>query len=119
MKLYRKLAFLIEWHNRTENGKKQEINDSIKKLVRDHMPSGSGVDMRTKIDLISCNEKRIVFNFSFHHMNENGLYDGWTEHTLIIKPSFTDFDMSITGRNQNDIKEYFYDVYNEALNQEV
>jgi hypothetical protein len=80
------------------------------------LPSGSGIDSGTKIDLDRSSEKRIVLTFGFHHMNEGGYYDGWTEHELIVTPSLTsDFDLRITGRDRNDIKDYLYQVYDHAL----
>lgn len=63
---------------------------------------------------------RIVFDFSFHHMDENGYYDGWTEYKLVITPSLTDgFDYKITGRDRNRIKEYLYDVFSDVFYYDV
>lgn len=104
-----------EWRDRHEA--------DILELVKRFMPSGSGIDCGTKIDLDEClrvNGAKLFFTFSFHHMNEGGMYDGWTEHTLIVTPSlWHDFDLRITGRDRNGIKEYLHDVYSSALMQEV
>jgi hypothetical protein len=83
------------------------------------MPSGSGIDCGTKFDWGSKPNK-LVFTFSYHHMDEAGLYSGWMEHTLIVKPSLqSGFDMRITGPNRNQIKEYLFDIYEYALKQQV
>lgn len=94
--------------------------DSIKSLVSNHMPSGNGIDSGTEFDFENSKPEKLVFTFSYHHMNENGYYDGWTEHKCIVTPSLVgQFNMKITGSNRNDCKEYFYQVFDYALRQEV
>lgn len=88
------------------------LHDAVEKLVKDTAPSGSGIDTGTKINLEKSSANKLVFEFGFHHMNENGFYDGWTEHTAIVTPSLTSqFDLRITGRNRNDIKDYLHDTF--------
>ncbi len=101
----------IEWQHKHE--------EKILNLVKNYMPSGSGVDNGTRIDFSNINPKRIVFYADFHHMNDNGYYSGWTEHTIIVTPSFDGFDLRITGRDRNDIKEYLGDLFHHALNEVV
>jgi hypothetical protein len=61
-----------------------------------------------------------VIDTSFHHMNENGMYDGWTDHQIIITPSFiSGFDIRVTGRNMKGIKEYLIDLFHYVLSKEV
>ena len=97
--------------------------ECIDSLVRGHMPSGSGFDCGTQFDIESHVESpadRLVFSTAFHHMNECGMYDGWTDHKVIIRPSLRDgFTMTITGRDRNGIKEYIADVFHSALNAET
>ena len=87
--------------------------DTIENLVRE-LPSGGGFDSGTSIDLDASQENKLVLNTAFHHMTDNGMYDGWTEHTVIIRPSFDGFTVDVKGRDRNDIKDYiaqsFYDV---------
>lgn len=84
------------------------------------LPSGSGLDCGVKIDRQRSKADRLVFTFSFHHMNEVGMYDGWSEHELIITPSLQfGFEQRITGKDRNDIKEYLYDVFRWALSDEI
>lgn len=89
-------------------------------LVSDFMPSGSGIDCGTKFDWDASNPEKIVFSFSFHHMNDGGHYDGWTEHLLVVRPSLAfGLEMKITGRDRNGIKEYLHDVFHSALTDEI
>ena len=70
---------------------------TIKRLVKDFMPSGSGFDAGTKLDLDLSHAERLVFTTSYHHMNDGGYYDGWTEHTVTVTPGFN-------GSNIKDIR---------------
>lgn len=99
----------------------RELHETaIKSLVENHMPSGSGIDSGTEFDFDNSKPQKLVFTFSYHHMDEGGMYDGWTEHKLILTPSLVgNFDMKIIGPNRNDCKEYFYQVFDYALRLEV
>jgi hypothetical protein len=88
--------------------------------LNDLLPSGSGIDNGTKIDIETSKPDRLVFNFSYHHMNEGGYYDGWTHHELIVTPSLVHgFNLRITGRDRNQTKEYLYEVYQSALSEVI
>ena len=52
------------------------------------LPRGSGFDAGCTVDDYRCNDGRIVIVTSFHHMNENGYYCGWTNWTVTIQPGF-------------------------------
>ena len=53
-------------------------------------------------------------------MNENGYYDGWTEHTVTVTPSLQHaFSLRISGRNRNDIKDMMHESFNYALRTDV
>lgn len=93
--------------------------DEIETLCREFMPSGSGFDAGTHIELDDCRARRLVFNTSFHHMNDTGSYDGWTNHLVIVEPEFHGFTIRVTGRNRNDIKDYIADAFHHALNQVI
>jgi hypothetical protein len=59
-----------------------------------------------------------VFTCSYHHMNSDGYYDGWTEHEIIAKPSLVHgIDLEVKGRNRNEIKDYLHDTFYTCLNQ--
>jgi hypothetical protein len=102
----------IEWF--------EKHTDAIDALVAEHMPSGSGFDNGTQLDLILSHVDKLVFKVSFHHMNEVGYYDGWTHHTVTVTPSFIGgFNLRVSGRNLNDIKGYIGDTFAESLSVEV
>lgn len=90
--------------------------DRIEALVKEHLPSGSGFDSGTKIDLDRSHADKLTFTTSFHHMAESGMYDGWTEHTVTVTPSFNGFHLRVSGRNRNDIKDYISETFDYALN---
>jgi len=88
-------------------------------MVDEKMPSGSGVDTGTVIVINECTPQKLVFKFSFHHMDQGGTYCGWTDHIAVVRPCLASgFSLTITGRNRNNIKEYLHDVFHSALNAE-
>jgi len=93
-------------------------NDELDAIERD-LPSGSGFDNSSVIDRERSGPKAIYIETAFHHMNDAGYYDGWTEHTIKVTPSFDGFDLRISGRNRNDIKDYIGDTFHYALSEEV
>ncbi len=124
MKLYRKLASLVDARIRclanqgTEWVKRH--TQAIGVLVAEHCPSGAGFDNGTKLDLDRSTGEKLVFDTSFHHMNDGGYYDGWSEHTVAVVASLlSGFDLRISGRDRNDIKEYIAETFQYALDQEV
>lgn len=87
----------------------------IMAIVKRHIPSGSGFDNGTHFGAESTPEKLIFFT-SFHHMNEHGYSDGWTKHTVTVRPSLTsEFTLTISGRNRNEIKELIHEAFYFAL----
>ena len=89
---------------------------TIERLVKDFMPSGSGFDSGTKLDLDASHADKLVFTTSYHHMDESGSYDGWTEHTVTVTPSLAHaFNIRISGRNRSDIKDYIHQAFSDAL----
>ena len=89
-------------------------------LAKNHLPSGSGFDCGTSIDAEASTESRIVLHTSFHHMDGGGGYDGWTEHKITLVPSFIGgFDLHISGRDRNGIKEHIAQCFGEMLRADV
>ncbi len=73
-----------------------------------------------KIDLDQSHADKLVLYCSFQHMNDVGYWDGWTEHTLTVKPSLQfGFTLRVGGSNRNDIKEYLHQTVDYALRQDV
>lgn len=121
--LFKKFAIaLTAWENCIAS-KNDDWRDRWRDLIErlsEALPSGSGFDNGTSIDLGASTSEKLVFHTSYHHMNDGGYYDGWTDHTVIVKPSFIHhFEMVVKGRNKNDIKDYIYQVFATSLMQEV
>ncbi len=119
-KLYAVLASLVQARANCAESHNEEWfvrhTERALKLVSEYMPSGSGIDNGTKLDIDISGPNKLVFLTSYHHMNDCGYYDGWTEHTVIVTPSLQHgFEVRITGRDRNDTKEYLHDVFCEAL----
>lgn len=67
-----------EWHEKhTEN---------LETIIKNG-PSGSGIDCGTKLDFEKSHSEKLVFDVAFHHMDEHGYYDGWTNHKITVKPT--------------------------------
>lgn len=117
--LYQRLATLLGACENCRKSGNQEWLDKhtghLDQLVRDHLPGGSGFDSGTRLDDQSTSE-RLVFNTSFHHMHESGMYDGWTDHTVVVRPSLPfGFTLRVTGRDRNNIKDYIGEMFDQAL----
>lgn len=83
------------------------------------LPSGSGIDSGVKFDFDASTPEKLVFDFGYHHMNDGGYYDGWTNHSLIVTPSLQfGFSLRITGKDRNDTKDYLHEIFQYALAEE-
>jgi hypothetical protein len=93
----------------------QRHGEALEEL-RAQLPSGSGFDSGTIIDLGKSTAEKIVLQTSFHHMNEYGTYDGWTDHTVTVRASLiSGIDLTVSGRNRNGIKEYIHEIFHHVL----
>jgi len=123
MKLYQKIAQLVvARHNCIEMGNSDWLmnhSNELDFIAKNQLPSGSGIDCGTTIDADASNAKQIVLELSFHHMDDCGYYDGWTAHTIKVRPAFDGIDLTISGRNRNEIKDYLHDVYHTVLTAEM
>lgn len=104
---------------------KADVENELGRLVKEHMPSGSGFDAGTTLDTDLSDASvyrypaRLSFRTSFHHMDEHGGYDGWTEHFVHVTPDWKGIVLVVTGRDRNQIKEYIAETFHQALMQEV
>lgn len=117
--LYSELASAVAARKNCENHNNTEWFDKwterLEDLQREYLPSGSGFDSGTKIDLDASHADKLVLHTSFHHMNEAGYYDGWTEHVITVTPAFDGINIRISGRNRNDIKDYISQTFHDSL----
>jgi len=113
MKVYQAIASAIaalprEW-----------AEERLDLIEREYLPSGAGINAGCKILVAESHKDRVVIQTEFHHMTEFGFYDGWTSHKVIVTPSLIyGFDLRITGRDKNGIKEYLGDLFFQTLDQE-
>ena len=93
---------------------------TVNLLCRDRLPNGSGWDSGTTIDWHASTAEKLVFYGEYHHMDDGGFYDGWTEHTVTVRPSLAfGIELKISGRNRNAIKDYLADLFHTALTQDA
>lgn len=104
----------IENCKRTGNAEWEEKHRDTLAQLEKMLPSGSGVDSGTTIDPKSTSSK-VILKFSYHHMDEHGGYDGWTDHTAVITPAFFSVNVLITGKDRNGIKEYLSSLFEDNL----
>ena len=92
----------IEWKHKHEEALQ---------ALQEELPSGSGVDGGCQIDLDKSSQNKIVIHLGYHHMNDNGMYDGWTHHEIVVTPDLLfGVNIRITGPNRNDIKDYLHEI---------
>lgn len=120
--LYQQLASLfIAWQNcQTSKFHRPDAVDNHREmmttLVKRYMPSGSGFDVGTAIDLDRTTPECLVFHTSFHPMDEHGFYENWLDFTVTVRPSLAyHIDLEIEGRDRNDIKGYVDEVFHLCL----
>lgn len=121
--LYREFVSVlnaIDNCRKSGNSEWLERHETTLEQLSKFLPSGSGIDCGTTLDRDSSNSEKLVFTFSYHHMDENGMYCGWTEHKLTIRASLQfGIDLRISGRDRNGIKEYLHETYQYALTSKV
>lgn len=121
--LYRHIAGTIDAYKRCKTDPNRadwasKHFEALGIMARNCLPSGSGIDCGTKIDIDASTTDKIVLIVEFHHMDDNGMYAGWTSHKVIITASLvSDFDVRITGRDRNGIKDYLSDTYQYTLSE--
>lgn len=113
------VRYQFKWSEEHYNGMRQAHGDVVARIIRDLAPSGSGFDNGTILDNDKTRDNRLVFSTSFHHMNDVGMYDGWTKHEVIVYPTFYGYALRVTGRNRNNIKEHISEVFRNFLDTET
>lgn len=94
---------------------KENHEHALHKLEQ-RLPSGAGIDAGTTINLDRSTREKTVLQTSYHHMNDSGMYDGWTEHAVTVSASLVHrLNIRIGGPNRNQIKDYLHDVFTECL----
>lgn len=94
--------------------------DVLETLAREYLPRGSGFDNGSMFDVDASRADCLVINTSFHHMDDNGYYCGWSNHVIRVRAHLAfGFTVSVSGRNVRDIKDYIADTFSVALSETV
>lgn len=116
-KVYQAIAGSFDAMGRARDEWIERHESRILAIVKEHMPSGSGFDCGTAFDFDKSKRDKLIFTTQFHHTDANGYYQGWSEHTITVRPSLIgEFALSVSGRDKNGIKEYIGDCFYYALN---
>lgn len=84
------------------------------------IPSGSGIDKGPRgYAHVEVKPDAIRFDVGFHHMNDGGYYDGWTAHTIVIRPAFDGVSVQVSGRDRREVKDYIHEVMDHAFTRHV
>lgn len=75
------------------------------------LPSGSGIDRGTTINVERSNADRLVLDVPFHHMDGSGFYCGWTDYQIIVRPDWSGIRIAVKGRDRDGIKDYLAETY--------
>jgi hypothetical protein len=96
--------------------------NKIVALVREHMPSGSGIDAGVTMQTNLCSSRVLCFASSYHTMDEHGSYSGWVDFLVRVDPTFDGIEVEINSAGNGDVedhKDYLSEVFYTALMQEV
>lgn len=114
--LIQELVSAHAWSRTVTPAYRDECDARIARLEK-MLPSGGGIDNGTQV--IECTPTKVVLECGFHHMNDAGMYDGWTKHRITVRPAFHGIDVTVSGRDRNRIKEYLADTFYNAMQSEV
>lgn len=117
--LYKQLAtcanVLNNPHNNNVTDRWREYLYNLEKLL----PYGSGFDSGCELELEKSTPDKLVIKTSYHHLDDNGFYSGWTDHKVIVTPSLRfGFELRVTGKNKNQIKDYIVEEFYHVLSQD-
>ena len=122
MKVYQKLALsadarltCIKRNNKEWEDKHEE---TIENIVKNQLPSGSGIDSGNKFNYEKSNGDKLVLDSAFHAMDENGMYEGWIDYNVTVKPSLMhEITIDIRGNfgNRQEIKDMLCETYRTEL----
>lgn len=128
MKFYKKLASTLQAMKSCKESNNQEWYEKHKAVAEElveKLPHGSGIDAKNVIDPDRCRKDLIVIESSYHCMNDVGMYDGWIDFEVWIRPSFSGIDIDVKGRFSDRhgkyaaTKDYLLDTFATALEEHV
>jgi hypothetical protein len=114
MKLYQKIAKVLSQKNWAKRAK--ELS-----LLQELLPNGNGIREHEglAVILLESTKKRIVIETTYWPPHDSYETTRRTVHQLVITPSFEgEINIRVTGKNENNVKEYLQDIFREALMKE-
>ena len=96
---------------------KDKHAERVEWLCKNFLPSGSGVDCGTVLDMGASKPERLVFIMEYHAMSASGHYCGWHTYKLTVKPSLI-HGFTVDCRSSSDTADYLCDILNHALSAE-
>lgn len=127
-KVYQTIASAIQARDNCEKSDNKEWLDKWNQLIfqieQEILPNGSGFDSGTTIS-DKTTADRVVLESAYHHMNENGMYDGWTNMTVTVSPDLVNgfyFRINYHGelpRKYSHSKDYIEQIFHDALDLEI
>ena len=110
--------------NRSDNTEWQrKHNDALDELDK-QLPSGSGLDVPPKVDrlLIRFADRAFYIHGSYHHMNGDGVYDGWIKFVLRVRATFRSVDVDVhqheeTANWDDDLADYLCETFQHTLSE--
>ena len=97
-------------------------------IIERYLPDGAGFDRGTQLSSrqwaialertgkMDTYPALIWFQTAFHHMDQYGGFAQWTEHEVIVRPSFVGVNIQVKRKNLNGIKEFIAEEFNRCLN---
>ena len=121
--LYQVFARILEAQlNCSQSGNAEwedKHRDAIERIM-ETAPSGLGLDNGVTFALQASTPEILVFTTSYHHMNDVGVYIGWTDHAITVRPSLAHgCTVSVSGQDKNGIKYFIHNVCSTWLFEEV
>ena len=117
-KVYKHLAMtLLARNNCVESSNKEweeRHEDTLDKIEKNHLPSGSGFDSETIFNKSQSKPEKLILHTSFHHMDGNGSFNGWSEHMITVTPSLV-FGIEIEITKDDDYRKEMKENYKEAI----
>ena len=91
----------------------------LTEIESQNLPHGSGIDNGCSINHEKSNKDKVVIDFDFHVMDENGFYDGWVNFKAVAKPVFDGIEVRIIGKDTHFLKDYLQNLFCHVLTNEI
>lgn len=115
MRVYQRIALLHKSARailEEDPMKAWEFLESIGLIVSSHLPKGA------KFLPQYSSESRMVFQLDIYHKSKLLMDTGWTYHKIAVVPTWTGFELVVSGRDQNGILEKIREGFFNSLDEE-